>query len=50
MTKQELLLKLRNTEETLLIELLDLTSDQIVDAFLDRIMERYNYIHDKYEE
>ena len=42
--------KLRNTEETLLIELLDLTADDIVDAFLDRISERYEYIHAQYEE
>ena len=45
MTKQDILDKLRNTEETLLIELLGLTSSDIVDQFLDLIEERYEYIY-----
>jgi hypothetical protein len=48
MTKTELILKLRNEEETLLIDLLNLTSTEIVDAFLDRIDERYEYLYGQY--
>ena len=50
MTKTELLKQLRNLEETLLLELLDLTSDDLVDAFLDIIEERHDYIHAQLEE
>lgn len=50
MTKTELILKLRNEEETLLIDLLNLTSTEIVDAFLDRIDERLGYLFKQYEE
>lgn len=50
MTKTELILKLRNEEETLLIDLLNLTSTEIVDAFLDRIDERLGYLYKQYEE
>ena len=49
MTKQQLLQKLKDEEETILIELLDLKSEDIVDAFLDRIAERYEYIYAQYE-
>ena len=49
MTKQELLDKLRNEEETILLELLDVTSEELVDAFLEKILERYEYIHGQYE-
>lgn len=50
MTKSELLKRLRATEETLLLELLDLTADDIVDAFLDVIEDRYNYLHEQLQE
>jgi ribosome assembly protein YihI (activator of Der GTPase) len=50
MTKNELISKLRDEEETLLIDLLNLTSTEIVDAFLDRIDERYEYLYGQYEE
>lgn len=50
MTKAQLILKLRNEEETLLIDLLNLTSTEIVDAFLDRIEERYEYLYGQYED
>ena len=50
MTKQELISKLRNEEETLLVDLLNLTSDEIVDAFLDRIDDRYEYLYGQYTE
>ena len=45
MTKIELINVLRHTEETLLLELLDLTSEDIVDAFLDKIEERLSYLY-----
>lgn len=45
MNKFELIEQLRKTEETLLLELLDITSEDIVDAFLDRIEERLSYLY-----
>lgn len=48
--KQELLALLRNEEETILLELLNITSDELVDAFLDKIEERYDYIERQYPE
>jgi len=50
MINKELLKKLRNTEETLLLELLGITSDDIVDAFLDRIEDKLDYLYEQYEE
>jgi Asp-tRNA(Asn)/Glu-tRNA(Gln) amidotransferase A subunit family amidase len=50
MTNLELISKLRETEECLLIELLELTSTEIVDAFLDRIIENNTYLHAFFEE
>lgn len=50
MTKQELLEKLRAEEETLLLELLNISSDEIVDAFLHKVEERYKYISQQYED
>lgn len=50
MTKYELLNRLRNTEETLLLELLDVNSDDLVDAFLDKINDRFDYISQQLEE
>jgi Mg2+ and Co2+ transporter CorA len=44
MNLTEVLNKLRNTEETTLLELLELTSDDLVDAFLDRIEDNYNRV------
>ncbi len=45
MSKFELLELLRKTEETLLLELLDISSEELVDAFADRIEERLSYIY-----
>lgn len=42
--------KLRKVDEVLLLELLDLNSSDIVDAFADRIEERTNYIYGQLEE
>lgn len=50
MNRFELLQKLRNTDEVLLIELLQLTSDKIVDAFLDEIEENEDYLYDQLKE
>lgn len=36
----ELLEELRETEETILIELLEITSTEIVDAFLEKIEDK----------
>lgn len=38
---QELIEELRHIDEVTLLELLGLTSDDIVDAFLDRITDNY---------
>lgn len=45
MDKYELLQKLRQMEETQLVDLLGLTSTEIVDAFLDKIEEDLNYLY-----
>lgn len=50
MDKYELIEKLRNLDEVTLIDLLGVTSDQIVDAFLDVIDERDAYIRQEIEE
>ena len=49
MTYDKILEKLCKTEEILLFELLDLNSEDIIDAFLDRIKERYEYIEKQFE-
>ena len=50
MNKIELLEELRKVDEITLLELLQLTSDDIVDAFLDKITENQGkllqYIYD----
>ena len=42
-----LLNALRNTEETLLLELLEINSSMLVDAFLDIIDEREEWLNEK---
>lgn len=44
MDKQELLERLKDLDEILLLDLLGLTSKDLVDAFLDTIEEREEYI------
>lgn len=39
-----LLCELRKQEETTILELLDLTTDELVDAFLEKVEEREEYI------
>ena len=50
MINAELIERLRETDEVLLLELLGITSTEIVDAFLDRIDERNEYIREQLEE
>lgn len=50
MNRAELLEKLKKLDEVLLLELLELTSEDVVDAFLDRIAERETYIRHEVEE
>lgn len=42
--------KLKKLDETLLLELLEISSEDLVDAFLDKIRERENYIYGQLEE
>lgn len=44
MNKQELLERLREIDEVLLLELLGVTSTEIVDAFLDKIDDNIDYL------
>lgn len=50
MTKAQLISELRDTEETLLIDLLGLTSTEIVDAFLDKVDEKLEYLYGQFED
>lgn len=50
MSKQELLDRLRKEDEVTLLELLDITSDDIVDKFLDSIEDNLDRIARWYEE
>ena len=49
MTFNELCEKLKEIEETLLLELLNINSSQIVDRFEDVVEERRDYIEDDLE-
>lgn len=50
MHKMELLEKLRQLPEEILIDLLGVNSDQIVDAFLDEIEENEEMLHEYFDE
>lgn len=50
MTKQELLQRLREEDEVVLLELLGLTSTQLVDRCLDDIDDNLEALLYKYEE
>lgn len=50
MNKVELIAKLRTYDEVLLMELLQLTSDDLVDAFLDKIYDNIEYIYSQIKE
>ena len=45
MDKTELIEELRKLDEVTLLELLEVTSSDIVDAFLDKIDDRIDYIY-----
>ena len=49
MEKNELLEQLRNLDEELLLDLLGITSDDLVDAFIDVILEQENRFHEYFE-
>ena len=48
MDKIELLEELKKMDETLLLELLEITSSELVDAFLDKIDEKIDYIYKQF--
>ena len=50
MDKSELLEKLRKLDEVTLLELLNISADEIVDTFLDKIYERIDYLYKDVEE
>lgn len=47
MNKSELLEVLRTTEETILMELLEITSEELVDRFLDKIEDNIDRLYEK---
>lgn len=50
MDKSELLEKLRKLDEVTLLEILNISSDELVDTFLDKIDERIDYLYKEVEE
>lgn len=50
MNHLELLEKLRSMDEVSLLELLEVTSTDIVDMFVDRIIEKNEYIRKEIQE
>ena len=50
MNKIELIEKLRKLDEITLLELLDVNAEELVDAFLDKIDDRFAYIAKEIEE
>ena len=50
MSRIELVEKLRKVDEVLLLELLDITSDEIVDRFIDKIVDNELRIRKEIEE
>lgn len=50
MNREALLERLRNEDEVVLLDILELTSDQIVDCFIDVIDEKADILIRKYEE
>ena len=49
MTLLQLIELLRNEDPDEVVELLDLSTDMLVDAFLDRVEERSEYLRKFYE-
>lgn len=50
MNKLELINKLKQTDEVLLLELLEISSEELVDAFLEKINERIEFIYKEIQE
>jgi len=50
MNKIELIEVLKSTDEVSLLELLEITSEEIVDAFLDKINDRIEYLYSQIQE
>jgi hypothetical protein len=50
MNKSELLEELRNIDEVALLELLEITSSELVDAFLDKIDDNIDKLYAKARE
>lgn len=50
MNKIELIEKLRKLDEVTLLELLDVNAEELVDAFLDKIDDRIEYLYQQVEE
>lgn len=48
MSFQDLLELLRNEEETIVLELLEIHSDELVDAFLDKVREKQQEIYNHF--
>lgn len=46
---QELLEKLRQLPEEILLDLLGLTSEDLVDAFIDKIQEQEDKLHEYFD-
>jgi hypothetical protein len=46
---QELLEKLRQLPEEILLDLLGLTSEDLVDSFIDKIQEQENRLHEYFD-
>jgi hypothetical protein len=47
MNKIELLDKLRRTDEVTLMELLEINATELVDAFLDKIEDKLDYLYEQ---
>jgi hypothetical protein len=47
MNKIELLEKLRRTDEVTLMELLEINATELVDAFLDKIEDKLDYLYEQ---
>jgi len=50
MTKNELIELLKKEDEWTLLELLEVTSEDLVDAFLEKITERFEYVYRHYND
>lgn len=49
MNKIELIEHLRQLDEITLLELLDINAEELVDAFLDKVDERQEYLYGQFE-